>query len=137
MQRRWIVPPRTRQTTKLIGKHDCLLVEVPFNMKESTLDTYTINFGPQHPAAHGILLIKSLGVLRLILELKGEIIVRADPHIGLLHRGYYYYLIQSTEKLIEYKTYLQALPYFDRLDYVSMMCNEQAYSLAVMYLLVV
>jgi NADH:ubiquinone oxidoreductase subunit D len=65
------------------------------------LDTYTLNFGPQHPAAHG--------VLRLLLELKGEIVVRADPHIGLLHRG--------TEKLIEYKTYLQALPYFDRLDY--------------------
>ena len=81
--------------------------------------TYTINFGPQHPAAHG--------VLRLILELDGEIIKRADPHIGLLHRG--------TEKLIEYKTYLQALPYFDRLDYVSMMTNEQAYSLAVEKLL--
>ncbi len=83
--------------------------------EDSTLDSYTINFGPQHPAAHG--------VLRLLLELKGEVIIRADPHIGLLHRG--------TEKLIEYKTYLQALPYFDRLDYVSMMCNEQAYSLAV------
>ncbi|CAI2168901.1 15973_t:CDS:2 [Funneliformis geosporum] len=80
---------------------------------------YTINFGPQHPAAHG--------VLRLILTLKGEQILRADPHIGLLHRG--------TEKLIEYKTYLQALPYFDRLDYVSMMTNEQAYSLAVEKLL--
>ena len=65
------------------------------------METFTINFGPQHPAAHG--------VLRLILELKGEMIVRADPHVGLLHRG--------TEKLIEYKTYLQALPYFDRLDY--------------------
>lgn len=80
---------------------------------------YTINFGPQHPAAHG--------VLRLILELKGEIILRADPHVGLLHRG--------TEKLIEYKTYLQALPYFDRLDYVSMMTNEQCFSLAVEKLL--
>ncbi|KAK9762270.1 ndufs2, NADH ubiquinone oxidoreductase 49 kd subunit [Basidiobolus ranarum] len=79
----------------------------------------TVNFGPQHPAAHG--------VLRLILELQGEIIERADPHIGLLHRG--------TEKLIEYKTYLQALPYFDRLDYCSMMCNEQCYSLAVEKLL--
>jgi NADH dehydrogenase (ubiquinone) Fe-S protein 2 len=80
---------------------------------------YTVNFGPQHPAAHG--------VLRLILELNGEEIVRADPHVGLLHRG--------TEKLIEYKTYMQALPYFDRLDYVSMMTNEQCFSLAVEKLL--
>lgn len=80
---------------------------------------YTVNFGPQHPAAHG--------VLRLILEINGEEIVRADPHVGLLHRG--------TEKLIEYKTYMQALPYFDRLDYVSMMTNEQCYSLAVEKLL--
>jgi len=79
------------------------------------LKNFTINFGPQHPAAHG--------VLRLILELDGEVIKRADPHIGLLHRG--------TEKLIEYKTYLQALPYFDRLDYVSMMAQEHTYSLAV------
>lgn len=79
------------------------------------LKNFTINFGPQHPAAHG--------VLRLILELDGEIIIRADPHIGLLHRG--------TEKLIEYKTFLQALPYFDRLDYVSMMAQEHTYSLAV------
>ena len=80
---------------------------------------YTVNFGPQHPAAHG--------VLRLILELNGEEIVRADPHVGLLHRG--------TEKLIEYRTYLQALPYFDRFDYVSMMTNEQCFSLAVEKLL--
>jgi NADH dehydrogenase (ubiquinone) Fe-S protein 2 len=80
---------------------------------------YTVNFGPQHPAAHG--------VLRLILELSGEEIIRADPHVGLLHRG--------TEKLIEYKSYLQALPYFDRLDYVSMMTNEQCFSLAVEKLL--
>jgi NADH dehydrogenase (ubiquinone) Fe-S protein 2 len=80
---------------------------------------YTVNFGPQHPAAHG--------VLRLILELNGEEIIRADPHVGLLHRG--------TEKLCEYRTYLQALPYFDRLDYVSMMTNEQCYSLAVEKLL--
>ena len=80
-----------------------------------TLKNFTINFGPQHPAAHG--------VLRLILELDGEVVVKADPHIGLLHRG--------TEKLIEYKTYLQALPYFDRLDYVSMMAQEHTYSLAV------
>ena len=80
---------------------------------------YTVNFGPQHPAAHG--------VLRLILELNGEEIIRADPHVGLLHRG--------TEKLCEYKTYVQALPYFDRLDYVSMMTNEQCFSLAVEKLL--
>jgi NADH dehydrogenase (ubiquinone) Fe-S protein 2 len=78
-----------------------------------------INFGPQHPAAHG--------VLRLVLELDGEIVKRSDPHIGLLHRG--------TEKLIEYKTYMQALPYFDRLDYVSMMAQEHAYSLVVEKLL--
>ena len=80
---------------------------------------YTINFGPQHPAAHG--------VLRLVLELDGEVIVRADPHIGLLHRG--------TEKLAETRTWLQNVPYFDRLDYVSMMCNEHAYVLAVEKLL--
>ena len=77
--------------------------------------TFTINFGPQHPAAHG--------VLRLVLELDGEVVERVDPHIGLLHRG--------TEKLIEHKTYLQALPYFDRLDYVAPMNQEHAYSLAV------
>ena len=80
---------------------------------------YTINFGPQHPAAHG--------VLRLVLELDGEVIVRADPHIGLLHRG--------TEKLAETRTWLQNVPYLDRLDYVSMMCNEHAYVLAVEKLL--
>lgn len=79
------------------------------------LKNFTINFGPQHPAAHG--------VLRLILELDGEIVKKADAHIGLLHRG--------TEKLIEYKTYLQALPYFDRLDYVSMMAQEHTYSVAI------
>ena len=79
------------------------------------IKNFTINFGPQHPAAHG--------VLRLVLELNGEVVVRADPHIGLLHRG--------TEKLIEYKTYLQALPYFDRLDYVSMMAQEHTFCLAV------
>jgi NADH dehydrogenase (ubiquinone) Fe-S protein 2 len=83
------------------------------------IKNFTLNFGPQHPAAHG--------VLRLILELNGEVVVSADPHIGLLHRG--------TEKLIEYKNYLQALPYFDRLDYVSMMSQEHAYSLAVEKLL--
>lgn len=81
--------------------------------------TFSINFGPQHPAAHG--------VLRLILQLDGEVIKRADPHIGLLHRG--------TEKLAEYKTFIQALPYFDRLDYVSMMVQEHCYSLSVESLL--
>ena len=82
-------------------------------------DPYTINLGPQHPAAHG--------VLRLILDMDGEVVERADPHIGLLHRG--------TEKLIEHKTYTQALPYFDRLDYVSPMACEQAFSLATEKLL--
>jgi NADH dehydrogenase (ubiquinone) Fe-S protein 2 len=89
------------------------------NYESKKVRHYTVNFGPQHPAAHG--------VLRLILELNGEEIIRADPHVGLLHRG--------TEKLIEYKTYLQALPYFDRFDYVSMMTNEQCFSLAVEKLL--
>ncbi len=88
-------------------------------MPEVTIKPMTLNFGPQHPAAHG--------VLRLVLEMDGEVIERADPHIGLLHRG--------TEKLIEYKTYLQAVPYFDRLDYVSPMCQEHAYALAVEQLL--
>ena len=83
------------------------------------IKNFTINFGPQHPAAHG--------VLRLILELDGEVVKKADPHIGLLHRG--------TEKLLEYKTYAQALPYFDRLDYVSMMAQEHTYSLAIEKLL--
>ncbi len=86
---------------------------------ESQIKTFTMNFGPQHPAAHG--------VLRLVLEMDGEMVERADPHIGLLHRG--------TEKLIEYKTYLQAVPYFDRLDYVSPMCQEHAFALAVEKLL--
>jgi NADH-quinone oxidoreductase subunit D len=88
-------------------------------MAESDVRTFTINFGPQHPAAHG--------VLRLVLELDGEVIERVDPHIGLLHRG--------TEKLIEHKTYLQAVPYFDRLDYVAPMNQEHAYALAVEKLL--
>lgn len=83
------------------------------------IEEYTLNFGPQHPAAHG--------VLRLILEMDGEQITRADPHIGLLHRG--------TEKLIEQKTYMQAIPYFDRLDYVSPMCQEHAFALATEQLL--
>jgi NADH dehydrogenase I D subunit len=83
------------------------------------IKNFTLNFGPQHPAAHG--------VLRLVLELNGEIVERAEPHIGLLHRG--------TEKLIEYKNYLQALPYFDRLDYVSMLSQEHTYCLAIEKLL--
>ncbi len=83
------------------------------------IKNYTLNFGPQHPAAHG--------VLRLVLELDGEVVQRADPHIGLLHRG--------TEKLSENKTFIQALPYMDRLDYVSMMCNEHAYVMAIEKLL--
>ncbi|MSP20489.1 MAG: NADH-quinone oxidoreductase subunit D [Alphaproteobacteria bacterium] len=88
-------------------------------MGETQIANYTINFGPQHPAAHG--------VLRLVMELDGEVVARADPHIGLLHRG--------TEKLIEHKTYAQAIPYFDRLDYVSMMCQEHAFVLAAEKLL--
>jgi NADH dehydrogenase (ubiquinone) Fe-S protein 2 len=89
------------------------------SLSTKKVKNFTLNFGPQHPAAHG--------VLRLVLEMDGEVVQRADPHIGLLHRG--------TEKLIEYKTYTQALPYFDRLDYVSMMANEHGYSLAVEKLL--
>jgi NADH-quinone oxidoreductase subunit D len=86
----------------------------PNTTKVIEVDNHTINFGPQHPAAHG--------VLRLILEMDGEVVERADPHIGLLHRG--------TEKLMEYKSYLQSLPYFDRLDYVSPMCMEHTWVLA-------
>src|SRR5277367_1399115 len=93
-----------------------MLIPTQTNKK---LKTFHLNFGPQHPSAHG--------VLRLILELNGEVVKRAIPHIGLLHRG--------TEKLIEYKTFTQALPYFDRLDYVSPMCQEHAYALAVEKLL--
>jgi len=85
----------------------------------TNIKNLTMNFGPQHPAAHG--------VLRLVVSLDGEVVQTVDPHIGLLHRG--------TEKLIEYKTYTQALPYFDRLDYVSMMAQEHCYSLAVEQLL--
>ncbi len=88
-------------------------------MTEAAVRNFTINFGPQHPAAHG--------VLRLVLDLDGEVVTRVDPHIGLLHRG--------TEKLIEYKTYLQAIPYFDRLDYVAPMNQEHAFALAVEKLL--
>ncbi|KAF2898631.1 hypothetical protein ILUMI_07541 [Ignelater luminosus] len=100
---KWMMPPWNAQLAPV----------------EKAVKNITLNFGPQHPAAHG--------VLRLVLELDGEVVKRADPHIGLLHRG--------TEKLIEYKTYTQALPYFDRLDYVSMMCNEQCFSLAIEKLL--
>lgn len=101
---------------KLIGV-DTQLDKITNEVNE--IKNFTLNFGPQHPSAHG--------VLRLVLELDGEIIEKADPHIGLLHRG--------TEKLIEYKNYTQALPYFDRLDYVSMMAQEHGYSLAVEKLL--
>lgn len=96
-----------------------MLDTINYTMKKSSLKkslrNFTINFGPQHPAAHG--------VLRLVLDLKGEVVLHADPHIGLLHRG--------TEKLIENKNFLQALPYFDRLDYVSIICQEHTYALAV------
>jgi NADH-quinone oxidoreductase subunit D len=88
-------------------------------MAEMQIKPMTMNFGPQHPAAHG--------VLRMVMEMDGEVVRRVDPHIGLLHRG--------TEKLIEYKTYLQAIPYFDRLDYVSPMCQEHAFVLGIEKLL--
>ena len=88
-------------------------------VEETQIKPYTMNFGPQHPAAHG--------VLRLVLEMEGEIVQRADPHIGLLHRG--------TEKLIEHKTYTQAMPYFDRLDYVCPLNQEHAFVLATEKLL--
>ena len=88
-------------------------------MSDVELKNMTLNFGPQHPAAHG--------VLRLVLEMDGEVVERTDPHIGLLHRG--------TEKLIEHKTYMQAIPYFDRLDYVSPMCQEHAFVLSAEKLL--
>ena len=89
--------------------------DAPDHSAEPKIRNMNLNFGPQHPAAHG--------VLRLVLELDGEIVERVDPHIGLLHRG--------TEKLIEHKTYLQAVPYFDRLDYVAPMNQEHAFALAV------
>jgi NADH-quinone oxidoreductase subunit D len=96
-----------------------LIQEASPTTGDEVISNYTINFGPQHPAAHG--------VLRMVMELDGEIIERIDPHVGLLHRG--------TEKLIEYKTYLQALPYFDRLDYCSPLCMEHSYVLAIEKLL--
>lgn len=99
----------------VIEKNYILIMTVKKKNLLKKIKNFTINFGPQHPAAHG--------VLRLVLELNGEIVNRADPHIGLLHRG--------TEKLIEYKNYVQALPYFDRLDYVSMMAQEHSYCLAI------
>jgi NADH-quinone oxidoreductase subunit D len=104
------------QDTNALRDSDAL---VPSAGREHEIRNFSINFGPQHPAAHG--------VLRLVLELDGEIVERVDPHIGLLHRG--------TEKLIEYKTYLQANPYFDRLDYVAPMNQEHAYCLAIEKLL--
>ena len=100
----------------VISKSHCENLEMA---NETQIRPFTMNFGPQHPAAHG--------VLRLVLEMEGEIVERADPHIGLLHRG--------TEKLIEHKTYMQALPYFDRLDYVAPMNQEHAFALAVEKLL--
>ncbi|XP_022698194.1 NADH-ubiquinone oxidoreductase 49 kDa subunit-like [Varroa jacobsoni] len=107
-----------RELEKQIQFHPAYRV-IDTRPKEKIVKNMELNFGPQHPAAHG--------VLRLVLELDGETVLRADPHIGLLHRG--------TEKLMEHKTYMQALPYMDRLDYVSMMANEQCYSLAVEKLL--
>ena len=92
----------------------------PFNSySEKKIKSFVLNFGPQHPASHG--------VLRLIVQLNGELVERADPHVGFLHRG--------TEKLIESRTFIKALPYFDRLDYVSMMTQEHSYCLAVENLL--
>jgi NADH-quinone oxidoreductase subunit D len=108
--------PPGRRTDRM---SETTVPETGTTTKTVEIDSHSINFGPQHPAAHG--------VLRLILELDGEIVERADPHIGLLHRG--------TEKLIEHKTYMQAVPYFDRLDYVSPMCEEHAFALAVEKLL--
>jgi len=115
-----LIPDEMYQDMMARGYNEQVLDNDPGpQLPEKFIKNMQLNFGPQHPAAHG--------VLRLVLQLDGETVLRADPHIGLLHRG--------TEKLIEYKTYMQALPYFDRLDYVSMMCNEQAYSLAVEKLL--
>jgi NADH-quinone oxidoreductase subunit D len=111
--------PSVPNKRKADAVSETLVTDVTPSGKFAEIDSHSINFGPQHPAAHG--------VLRLILELDGEVVERADPHIGLLHRG--------TEKLIEYKTYMQAVPYFDRLDYVSPMCEEHAFALAVEKLL--
>lgn len=121
---RWFPGPREYQEgmAQIRGPVDDNKPIIPIDFTKHTekhVRNMVLNFGPQHPAAHG--------VLRLILELNGEMVVRADPHIGLLHRG--------TEKLIEHKTYTQSLPYFDRLDYVSMMANEHCFSMAVEKLL--
>ena len=104
---------RTRKVEVAIGAAEPL--GHPRDPGDEAINNYTINFGPQHPAAHG--------VLRLVLELDGETIQKADPHIGLLHRG--------TEKLAESKPFNQSIGYMDRLDYVSMMCNEHAYVMAI------
>jgi NADH-quinone oxidoreductase subunit D len=110
--------PMPDDTRRIGGRADAAAVGAE-TKDGADIKNYRINFGPQHPAAHG--------VLRLVLEMDGETVQRCDPHIGLLHRG--------TEKLIEHKTYLQALPYFDRLDYVAPMCQEHAFALAVEKLL--
>src|SRR3546814_103547 len=110
---------RQAQHERLGGALMSFALEQSPTTGDEVVTNYTINFGPQHPAAHG--------VLRMVMELDGEVIERIDPHVGLLHRG--------TEKLIEHKTYLQALPYFDRLDYVSPLCQEHSYVLAIEKLL--
>ena len=119
--RSFVVPNNDAFATIADGRLPTALnfVHTGLVMTEQSIRNFSINFGPQHPAAHG--------VLRLVLELDGEVVTRVDPHIGLLHRG--------TEKLIEAKTYLQAVPYFDRLDYVAPMNQEHAYALAVEKLL--
>jgi len=94
---------------------NCMISSTPNNVRDKVIKVYSINFGPQHPSAHG--------VLRLILQMSGELVIAADPHVGLLHRG--------TEKLMEFKTYLQNLPYLDRLDYVSMIAQEHTFSSAI------
>ena len=115
--------PSPKKSSRTYSNRELNITSMSFFLKKKvktkTIKNFKMNFGPQHPAAHG--------VLRLILELEGEIITKADPHIGLLHRG--------TEKLIENKNYLQGLPYLDRLDYVSMMIQEHAYALAIEKLL--
>jgi NADH dehydrogenase (ubiquinone) Fe-S protein 2 len=111
------VDKKSKVLYKTLISNQNYIEKISSEIKE--IKSFSLNFGPQHPSAHG--------VLRLVLELDGEIVTKADPHIGLLHRG--------TEKLIEYKTYNQALPYFDRLDYVSMMSQEHGYTLAVEKLL--
>ena len=121
-QKRVVYQPVTiepREITPRVIREDQLRRSETLRNAMAEIKNYTLNFGPQHPAAHG--------VLRLVLELDGEVIQRADPHIGLLHR--------ATEKLAETKTFIQSVPYMDRLDYVSMMCNEHAYVLAIEKLL--